>query len=222
MTNLEQRRFGKLGAAKKPTKIIQPMIFGSAMPVLPLETYIFPDNILESEFEEAEDPLEEDEERWWTLHTRPRSEKALARRLFKRQISYFLPLYEFRRRIQRRLVCSNLPLFPGYLFLKGGEEVRQIALETNLVAKSLYIEDQQKFLQDLTQILRLIRTGSPLSPTERLQPGMPAKIVSGPLAGLRGKVLQKRGAKVLKFVIEVEFLQQGTSVEVDSSMVQPL
>ena len=192
------------------------------MPVLAPEPYIYPENIIDSELEDAADLIGDEEERWWALHLRPRSEKSLSRRLLRNHISFFLPLYERRRRIQRRQVCSYLPLFPGYLFLRGGETARRIAIETNLVVGSLFVEDQKKFLKDLSFILRLMRSGSALSPTERLQPGMPAEIISGPLAGVRGKILRKKGTRVLRFVIEVELLQRGTSVEVESSMVQPL
>jgi transcription antitermination factor NusG len=192
------------------------------MPILAPEPYIYPDNIIDSELEDAVDLIGDEEERWWALHVRPRSEKSLSRHLLRNHISFFLPLYERRRRIQRRQVCSSLPLFPGYLFLRGGDSARRIANETNLVVGSLFVEDQKKFLKDLSFILKLMRSGSALSPTERLQPGMSAEIISGPLAGIRGKVLRKKGTRVLKFVIEVELLQQGTSVEVESSMVQPL
>lgn len=192
------------------------------MPVLAPEPYIYPDDIIDSELEDAGDLIWDEEERWWALHVRPRSEKSLSRCLLRNQISFFLPQYERRRRIQRRQVCSYLPLFPGYLFLRGGDTARRIAIETNLVVGSLFVEDQKKFLKDLSFILRLMRSGSALSPTERLQPGMPAEIISGPLAGIQGKILRKTGTRALKFVIEVKLLQQGTSVEVDSSMVQPL
>jgi len=192
------------------------------MPVLAAEPFIYPDNIIDFALADPEDLIGESDERWWALHLRPRSEKSLSRQLLRRQVAFFLPLYERRRQIQRRRVCSYLPLFPGYLFLRGGETARRIANDTHLVVRSLFVEDQQKFLKDLSFILKLMRSGSALSPTERLQPGMPAEIISGPLAGIRGKILRKTGTRCLRFVIEVELLQRGTSVELDSSMVQPL
>ena len=190
------------------------------MPVLPAEPFIFPESMFSLESSEVLPQSELD--RWWVLHTRPRSEKALARLLVRKHISFFLPQHERQRRIQRRLVRSYIPLFPGYLFLRGDETDRQTALETNLVAGSLHVENQEQLFGDLVNINNLIQSGAPLSPEQRLQPGMPAEIVSGPLAGIRGNVIKRRGAKALKFVIEVKLLQQGTSVEVDSSMIQPV
>lgn len=192
------------------------------MPVLAPEPFIYPDDIIDTDLEDPKELMGDQDERWWALHLRPRSEKSLSRQLLRKHVSFFLPLYERRRCIQRRTVCSYLPLFPGYLFLRGKDDAMQIAMETNLVVGSIFIDDQRKFVEELSLILRLMRSGSALSPTERLQPGMPAEIISGPLAGIRGKILQKKGARVLRFVIEVELLQRGTSVEIDSSMVQPL
>jgi hypothetical protein len=46
------------------------------------------------------------------------------------------------------------------------------------------------------------------------------EFVCGSLAGLQGKVI-RRGEQ-LRLVVEVELLQRGVSVEIDSHMVQPL
>lgn len=190
------------------------------MPVLSPEPFVFPEDLLG--MEGAESYAENEQDRWWVLHTRPRSEKALARQLLRRGISFFLPLQEHKRRIQRRLVRSQLPLFPGYLFFLGDDESRWAALETNFVVNSLHVENQQQLSDDLVNLYNVIQTGTLLSPEARLQPGMPAEIVSGPLAGYRGRVIRRQGSHTLKFTIEVQFLQQGASVEVDSSMVRAL
>jgi len=159
-------------------------------------------------------------QQWWVLQTRSRAEKSLARQLSRQNISFFLPLFERRRRVLRRLVCTQIPLFPGYLFLCGTEEERRKSLESNLVARCLDVADQKGISTDLARIRDLIDSGAPLAPEARLRPGMQAEIRSGPLAGHRGQVLRKGGK--LKFVIEVDFLQQGASVEIDASMIQPI
>lgn len=197
------------------------------MPVLPPEPWIFPDDLLTDPEAlsfplEAADNGETPSDRWWALHTRPRAEKALSRRLLRERIPFFLPLQERRRRLQRRLVRSSVPLFPGYLFLRGSDDARRKALETNLVVGSLHVADQVRLTSDLVRVYDLINSGEPVFPEERLQPGMPAEIINGPLAGLRGTVVRRQGTKVLRFVVEVDFLQRGTSVEIDSAMVQPV
>src|SRR5262245_27316448 len=108
------------------------------MPVLPLEPCVFPDNLFEG-------PAPPDGAgRWWALHTRPRAEKSLARKVRGRGVAYFLPLYPKRLRSRGRLLSSYLPLFPGYVFLHGDEQARLHALETNLVANCLTVGDQPR------------------------------------------------------------------------------
>lgn len=165
------------------------------------------------------DEIEEDS-RWWVLHTRARAEKALVRHLAMESVAYFLPLYERRRRVQRRMVRTHFPLFPGYLFVHTDDAGRQAALETKMVANCLEVEDQDSMAHDLFRILKIIESGAQLSPEARLQPGMAARITKGPLAGFEGVVLQRKSA--FRFVVAVRFMQQGAAVQVDDCMLEPI
>jgi transcriptional antiterminator RfaH len=185
------------------------------MPVLPLEPYVHPDDLLSR-------PLvtESGEDRWWVLHTRPRTEKTLARQFLRRSIPFFLPLYQRQWRSRGRLLSSYNPLFPGYVFLYGDSQARLTALETNLVALVLPVEDQGQLHGDLRRVYQLMSTGAPLTPEERLEPGTLVEITSGPLTGLEGRFIRR--GKELKVLVEVQFLQRGVSVEIESWMIQPL
>jgi transcriptional antiterminator RfaH len=184
------------------------------MALLPLEPFIFPDDLLT-----AEDPRE-DGSCWWVLHTRPRAEKALARKIGARNLSYFLPLHKKQWRSRGRLLSSYLPLFTSYVFLRGDGEARRYALETNLVANCLPVPDQRELLANLTSVHRLMTSGAALTPEDRLRPGMRVEIIDGPMAGLEGTVL--RAGSRLRFYVEVKFLQCGVSVEVEGWMIRPL
>jgi hypothetical protein len=116
--------------------------------------------------------------------------------------------------------CSYLPLFPGYVFLHGATEARGHALETGLVSRCLNVVDQVGLHRDLARVYRLITSGAPLLPEEQLEPGSLVEIVLGSLAGLQGKVIRR--GKQLRLVVEVELLQRGVSVEIDSHMVQAI
>jgi transcription antitermination factor NusG len=184
------------------------------MPLLTLESFLFPDDLFSSgdiERGHAGD--------WWVLHTRPRVEKTLARRFLDRQIPFFLPLYDRQWRKRGRLFLSHLPLFPGYLFVRGSGQVRLAALETNQVARVIPVPDQAQLHADLGRIYRLVTSGKTLIPEQRLIPGSWVEIISGALEGLEGKII--RSSKGLKLFVEVQFLQRGVSVEIESSMIQP-
>jgi transcriptional antiterminator RfaH len=185
------------------------------MPVLPLEPFLFPGDLLSSPAEPACGPA-----RWWVLHTRPRAEKALARNLFRRHISFFLPLYQRPLRTDGRTRIVHLPLFPGYCFLFGDEAARVTALTTNLVVRCLPVNDQGQLHADLSAVHQLVTTGEPLTPLARMRPGTRVEIIAGPLAGLRGKFI--RQGKRTTFCVEVQLLQRGVAVEVETWMIQPL
>jgi transcriptional antiterminator RfaH len=183
------------------------------MPLLSAEPVVYPESLLDESVAPA------DLQRWWALHTRPRAEKALARDLYQRQQAFFLPLAKKQWRSGGRLLTSHVPLFPGYLFLRGDETSRLLALQTNHVARALPVPDGDQLRADLARVHDLIRKGLPLAPEERLQPGCPVTITSGPLAGLEGKILRRD--KRLRFVVEVHFIQRGASVEVEGWMLEP-
>jgi transcription antitermination factor NusG len=154
------------------------------------------------------------------LHSRPRAEKALARKFLGRGLAFYLPLHQRQWRTRGRLFSAHLPLFPGYVFLHGDAQARLHALETNAVVHCLPVADQAQLQEDLARVHRLIASGAPLLPEAQLRPGGRVEIVAGPFAGMQGKVLKV--GKRLKFLVEVRFLQQGVSVEVDGWMIQPL
>jgi transcriptional antiterminator RfaH len=185
------------------------------MPLLPREPCLFPNNLFD-----ASATAPEADDRWWVLHTRPRAEKALARQFHARHLAYFLPLYHKQWRSNGRTQSSHLPLFPGYIFLRGNDEARVQALTTNLVANVLPVVDQDCFCADLTRVNHLMNSGNTLTPESRLEPGTRVEIVAGPLTGLEGKILHR--GKKLHFFIEVQLLQQGVSVEIETWMFQPL
>jgi transcriptional antiterminator RfaH len=182
------------------------------MPLLDREPMVFPDHLLRSEFESVKDAGN-----WWLLYTKPRMEKAISRSLLAREMGFFLPLYERRWRKGGRAFHSYLPLFPSYLFLFGDEKSRFAALETKQVVQMQRVEDQAQLHRELMAVYQLVSSDAPLLPEERLQPGTPVEVVAGPFKGLHGKFI-RRGAEK-RLLVEVQMLQCGVSVEVESWMI---
>jgi transcriptional antiterminator RfaH len=147
-------------------------------------------------------------------------EKSLARRLREREVSFFLPLYRRRWKQRGRAFNSYLPLFPGYLFVYGDPDARLTALQTNLVTCTLPVPDQGRLQTDLLQIHQLLTTGAPVTPEDRLQPGSRVRVTRGPFEGLEGKILRRE--QQLRFVVEVQLLQRGVSLNIESWMFEPI
>lgn len=183
------------------------------MPLLPMETYVSPVDLLSNAA-----ALDADSADWWVLHTRPRAEKSLARHCVARKLSFFLPLYQHQWRNRGRLFRAHMPLFPGYLFLRGDAHTRLSALETNQVARAIPVPDIAQLRADLARVYRMMQAGMLLAPEEQLLPGAPVEIVAGPLAGLEGKIIQR--GKQMRFQVEVRLLQRGVSVEIEGWMIR--
>lgn len=184
------------------------------MPILPLEKMIFPDGLLDTPDSEAA------RTDWWVLHTKPRTEKTLARKLLSHSVPFFLPVYSKRGRQKNRTTTSYLPLFPSYLFIAGDDATRRVALETNHVVRTIQVVDRDRLVNDLSRIYRLMVSGVPMAPEDRLQPGQWVQITSGPLQGLEGKLI-RRGTRD-QLIVEVNFLQRGAAVEVEGWAIKPL
>src|SRR6266568_5830644 len=125
------------------------------MPLLPLEPFVFPEDLLQKP-----PPVAADGMTWWVLHTRPRAEKALARKLLQMQTSFFLPLHKKQWRNKGRMHSSYSPLFPGYLFVHGDHAAVHKIQMTNQVARILTAEDQRQLQCDLVRVYYLISTGA--------------------------------------------------------------
>jgi transcription antitermination factor NusG len=182
------------------------------MPVLEEEPALWPPDLFARAIESRSG------ESWRAYHVRPRAEKAVARYLRSRSIPYFLPQIERRRRYQRRLVCSRLVLFPGYVFSLFNDQDPSRRAESKAIIRCLAIDDQGQIESELRDVHRLIQSGQPLTREERLQAGSLARITRGPLAGLCGQVVHNNRGQ--KFVLEVHFLQQGVSVAIDGASVE--
>ena len=184
------------------------------MPILPRQRDLFPETLLDDVSDAGDGSGAAEEQGWIAFYTLSRREKDLMRKLEAAAIPFYAPL------IKRRLLSpagrtrlSYVPLFPGYVFSRVDDDQRRAALATNTVARWLPIGDPAGFASDLRNIQRLIATDQPLTPEALLEPGQPVRVRSGPLLGLEGTVVKRRGGQ--RLVVAVRFLSQGASVELE-------
>lgn len=192
------------------------------MPILPRQRDVFPDVLLD---DDRADPFGKsvvaEDARWVAFYTLARREKDLMRRLEAAAVPFYAPLV--RRRLHTaggRVRHSYVPLFPGYVFAPVDDQQRRDALATNTVARWLSIPDERMLVDDLRAIKRLIDSERPLTPEARLEPGHPVRVRSGPLRGVEGIVVKRRGEQ--RLVVAVRFLNQGASIELEDVDVERL
>jgi len=186
------------------------------MPILPKQRDVFPEDLLDAAAGLPGGPL-----RWLVLYTPARREKELMRKLEAVDVAFYAPLISRRLRSSGgRTRTSFVPLFPGYVFCRADEEGRRAALTTNCVSRWIPVGDERMLVDDLRAIKRLVDTEQPLTPEARLEPGQPVRVRSGPLVGIEGTVVKRRGME--RLIVAVRFLNQGASIELEDVDLESL
>jgi transcription antitermination factor NusG len=180
------------------------------MPLLKRGTEIFPQEIFAMR---ADSP-------WWVANTRSRQEKELVRYLLPRGVPFYLPNDEKTVRRAKRTFVSYPPLFPGYVFFRGGLAERQTVLRSHLLVRVLEVGDQELLNQELAQLRSLQLSGMPLVPLPEFEPGDAVQILHGPFQGYTGVVV--RGQARPRLVISITMLRKTVAVELERDVVVPL
>lgn len=155
--------------------------------------------------------------RWFVLQTKSRQEKVLAKDLQARGIRYFLPLVRAVRSYGGRAATVELPLFPGYLFLRGTLDEAYLSDRTRRVAGILNVHDQEKMGWELRNIAMAVGGGVQLDPYPYLQDGVRVEVRAGPFRGMQG-LIDGRGKGGL-LILQVHLLGRAVSMEVDGSLL---
>lgn len=187
------------------------------MPILARELDCFPADL----FDSLDATPQVVGDLWWVAYTRSRREKDLMRRLIGTQTSFYCPIVGKRSRSPSgRVRESFVLLFPGYVFLHGNEDDRHAALATDCVTWINPVGDQERLTRELAQIRSLIASNVPITPEEKVEAGNQVRVMSGPLRGHAGVVIERRGKR--RLLVSVDLLQQGASVDLDECDVQPI
>lgn len=157
---------------------------------------------------------------WSLVHTKPRNEKALAGHLAKLGIGFFLPLARCSRRYGGRTVQVQIPLFPGYLFLCGGEEERYATLTTHRAVNVIRVANQEGLKEELRHLYRVTTSEEPVDLYPGIRRGRRCRVIRGILKGLEGVVLRRRD--VCRVYVAIEILGQSAEVEIDPSLLEPI
>lgn len=157
---------------------------------------------------------------WHVIHTKSRQEKALAGDLDRGGIEHFLPLVRKVRYYGRRKCSADLPLFPGYLFLRGTIEQAWSAERTGRVARLIPVVEQDQLDAELTNLRLALDLGAPLTPHDPLARGVWVEVKAGPFRGLRGVV--ESSSRMDRLVLQVDMLGRAADLEIERSLLEPI
>jgi transcription antitermination factor NusG len=158
--------------------------------------------------------------RWYALYTCPRHEKVVQQQLSTRSFESYLPLYKSVRRWNDRTALLELPLFPGYLFVRIQLSARLRVLTVPGVVSIVSFRGQPAFLTDgEIQTIQTSVAARAAEPYPYLAEGNCIRIANGPLRGLVGVVVRRKGK--LRAVVSIHSIMQSFAVEVDAADLEP-
>jgi transcription antitermination factor NusG len=157
---------------------------------------------------------------WYALYTRHQHEKTIARILSNKGHEVFLPLYSTSHRWQDRTKQLYLPLFPGYVFLRGGLDRRLQILSTPGVYAIVGCAGRPAVIPqaEIEAVYRLVESPLRVEPHPFLKYGERVRVKSGPLQGLEGILVARKN--LFRLIISVEMLGRSAAVEVDIRSVE--
>jgi len=162
------------------------------------------------------------EPHWYAAYTSAQHEKRVAAELGMREVEHFLPLYSSVRRWKDRRVQLELPLFPGYVFVRLALRDRLRVVQIPSVVRLVGFNGFPTALADTE--MEIMRSG--LSQNLRAEPhpfltvGRRVRITGGPFAGLEGVLRRKKSG--MRVVVSLGLIQRSVAVDVDVSDVRPL
>ena len=163
---------------------------------------------------------------WYALLTRSNFEQTVYAAVCRKNIEAFLPRTRKKSRRKDRRLMIEVPLFPGYIFVKSTEaSADQLVILKTMGAVRLLgntrgpvpVPDPQiASLKLLTSAGTDLITGTTIA----LKKGDPVMILEGPLAGLKGEFFEHKGQG--RVIVKVDLLGQYAGVEVDAEAVEKI
>ena len=162
------------------------------------------------------------EPRWYAAYTCANHEKRVREQLEQRSLESYLPVYEAVRRWKDRRMRLQLPLFPGYVFVRMALVDRLRVLQVPSVVHLVGFNGHLAALPDveIEGLKNGLAGGVRAEPHPFLTAGRRVRIKAGPLEGREGILLRRKGS--LRVVLSIELIQRSIVVDVDVADVQPL
>lgn len=159
---------------------------------------------------------------WWALYTRHQHEKTVATLLSAKGFEVFLPLYESTRRWKDRNKIITLPLFPCYVFVRGGLDRRLQVVTTPGVHMVLSRGENVAIIPEaeIQAIQMAVEGPFRIEPHPFLKCGERVRVIRGSLEGVEGILVRKKN--LYRLVLSVDMMAQSVAIEIDATDVEPV
>ena len=165
-------------------------------------------------------PNEPSVPRWYAAYTRSNHERTAAEQMKRRSIEHFVPTYETVRTWKDRRKRLEMPLFPGYVFVRVAMEERLRVLVVPGVVRLVGFDNHPVPVADeeIESLRTIVNRRMRPEPHPFLPVGRRVRIKRGVLEGVTGILVRKKGC--FRLLISVDLIRQSAVVEVDSADVE--
>ncbi len=156
---------------------------------------------------------------WYGVRTKSNHEKVAAVVLENKGYEQFLPTYRCRRRWSDRVVETNQPLFPGYVFCRFDAKRRlPIIMTPGVISVVGYGKEPAPIADSEIEAIQAVRrSGLAAEPCPYLREGERVRVNRGALEGVEGILLNKKSE--WRMVVSITMLQRSLSVEIDRDWI---
>jgi len=161
---------------------------------------------------------------WHVLYARSRFENVVHDSLLKKSMEVFLPKVNVTRKRRDRNVVINVPLFPGYLFVKTDlNPVEHLEIKKTVGVVSLVgtaegpvsvPDNALESLKIMTHADQFIEIG------RRIKAGSRVMVIRGPFTGVEGILIRRKGKG--RVIVNIDPLEQFAGVEIDMDDIEAL
>ena len=160
----------------------------------------------------------QDSLKWYALYTRSRFEQKVYDGLCGKSLEAFLPKIQVMSRRKDRRKKILIPLLPGYVFVRSllvPEAYHQIIKTIGVVwMVSFKGQPVPADDQEISSLMILDGTDRTVQNRALMREGERVMIMEGPLKGLTGFYLRRKG-KSDRVVVSIELLQRSLEVDIE-------
>jgi transcription antitermination factor NusG len=159
---------------------------------------------------------------WYAAYTSAHHEKHVVKQLDLRYVEHFLPLYGSVRRWKDRRVKLDMPLFPGYVFVRIALRDRLKVLQVPGVARLVGFNGTPTPLpeNEINLLKKELDCGVRVEPHPYVNVGQKVRVRSGPLQGLEGILVKRKNRS--RLIMSVELIMRSVAVELDDGDLEPI
>lgn len=165
--------------------------------------------------------IKDKNKKWYLLYTKPRYEKKVNHELQLRGFETYLPLNKTLKQWSDRKKWIEEPLFKSYLFINTSISYYYDILNVNGIVKFVNFEKSPVVVneKEISLIKQIVGSEIPMEVTkEDLVVGANIEIISGPMHGVKGYIVQNRSNS--QVLVSIQSIKQNILLNIPINKIR--